>query len=90
MQQWEPMMVLKHANLLVPFYYKNLVKSVIKVILDYKGWQFINFQKQKRYSIRENKKELAKIISRIRLNTNNSKKQQKNRKLSRRNFELKR
>ena len=90
MQQWEPMMVLKYANLLVPFYYKNLVKFVIKVILDYKGWQFINFQKQKQYSIRENKKELAKIISRIRLNTNNSKKQQKNRKLSRRNFELKR
>ena len=82
-------MVLKYANLLVPFYYKNLVKSVIKVILDYKGWQFINFQKQKRYSIRENKKELANIISRIRLR-NNSKKQKKNRKLSRRNFELKR
>ena len=76
MQQWEPMMVLKYANLLVPFYYKNLVKFVIKVILDYKGWQFINFQKQKRYSIRENKKELANIISRIRLR-NNSKKQKK-------------
>ena len=41
------------------------------------------------YLIRENKKEIAKIIETIRPR-NNSRKQPKNRKLSGRNFELKR